>query len=139
MPSNEESASAKRERDREKAAGKNAKSASLDQQADSTEQAQEEVLYLRRVLLGLANEIIFALGADPDTPSMPRFDRGPHSGGMPPGPMMRQRLLREWDYRTRPAPRRAMLPPRFGREGVLGGPPGGRRRGGPVDEGEEGR
>jgi hypothetical protein len=139
MPSNEESASANRERDRETAAGENAKSASPDQQADSTEQVQEEALYLRQVLLGLANEIIFALGADPDTTSMPRFDRGPHSGEVPPGPMMRRRLQREWDYRTGPPPRRGMPPPWFGNEGAMGGPPGGRRRGGRVDEGEEGR
>ena len=139
MPSNEESASAKRERDREKGDGKNTKSASPDQQADSADQIQEEVLYLRRVLLGLANEIVFALGADPDTPSMPGFDRIPHSEGMPLRPMMRQRLLRDWDYRTDPPPRRGMPPPWFGREGVMGGPPRGRRRGGPMDEGEEGR
>lgn len=139
MPSNEESASAKRERDREEGDGNSSKSASPDKQADSTEEVQEEVLYLRRVLLGLANEIVFALGADPDRPLMPRFDRRPYSGGMPPGPMMQQRLLRERDYRTDPQPRRAMPPPWFGREGVMGGPPGGRGRGGPVVEGEEGR
>lgn len=138
MRSNEESASATRERDTEKATQRNAKSASADQQADSTEQVQEEVLYLRRVLVVPANEIIFALGADPDTPSMSGLNRGPHSEGMPPGPIMRQRLLREMDYRTGPPPRRAMPPPWFGGEGVMGGPPRGPRRGGPVDEWEEG-
>ena len=134
MPSNEESESA----NGEQAAGKDATSASPDHQADSPEQVQEEVLHLRRVLLGLANEIIFALGADPDTASMPRFDRGPHSEG-PPGPMMRRRLPREWDDRAGPPPRRGMPPPWVGYEGAMGGPPGGRRRRGPVDEGEEGR
>lgn len=139
MPSDEQSASAKKERHREKAAGENAKPAPPDQQADSMEQDQEEVVYLRRALLSLANDIIFLLGPDPDSRSMQRFDRGPLAGGMPPGPRMRPRAPMGWDRRAGPPPRRTMPPPWFERERDMGGPPGQRRRGGPADGKEVGR
>jgi hypothetical protein len=136
MPSDEQSASAKKERDREKAAGENAMPAPPDQQADSMEQVHEEVLDLRRALLSLANDIIFLLGPDPDRPSMQRFDRGPLEGRSPPGPRMRQRALREWD---RPAGPPGRTPPWFERERAMGGPSGQRRRGGPANDMEGGR
>jgi hypothetical protein len=133
MPSNDESASPERKRDREKAAGKDSSSAPPDQRADTNEQVQEEVRYLRQTLLGLANQIIVTLGGDPDKPSMPPFRHGPLSRG----PMMAQRRLRDWDYRAGPPPGRMMPRPWFGREGAIPGPPG-RRRGGRTDQEEQG-
>src|SRR5215213_4365181 len=111
MPSNEEPAPSETERDSEQSAGDNSIAPPPDDHADTNQQAQEEILYLRRTLRGLADEIIAALGADPETTSIRRFDRGLPPGGIPPGPRPRQRFPREWEYRRGPPTGRATPPP----------------------------
>jgi hypothetical protein len=132
-PENEEPASP--EQGRNRSAG-HPKPAGTDRQGDTTEQMQEEILHLRRTLLGLANGIIAALGADPDQLPGQQLDRGPLPGGMPPGRRMRQGVPWGSDHPAGPWPPGTRPPPWSWSEGAMGPPPR-RRRGGPGGQEEQ--